>query len=191
MLTLQLVPLSLSLVVHSEQLSPPGRTVVAWWPCQTTPPANFSAPWEGCHSDAEVAAGVAWFKQRLGAVTTAAPITHRLGENASILELPFAAGSAATPASLFRALRAAGVRVVPTLGNDESNESPGPYGFHGSLLPKLRALFKNPQPLIGQLVDLATEHDLDGWDRRGQHCRFVSHLGRALARVGNGNEKSL
>eukprot|EP01050_Picozoa_sp_SAG11_P008773 SAG11_NODE_788_length_7169_cov_1.889109_6_plen_401_part_00 len=137
------------------------RRTVAWWPCQTTPPANLSAGWpEGCHSDAEISTGVAWFQQRLEAVTTAAPITHRLWADATIREFPFAAGSRSTAATLWQRLRAAGVRVIPTLWNDESDES----RYNRTLLPKLRAAFANAAPLIEQLVGLAVDHDLDGWN---------------------------
>ena len=56
--------------------------------------------------------------------------------------------------------RAAGARVIPTLWNDESDES----RYNRTLLPKLRAAFSNPVPLIGQLVGFAVDHDLDGWN---------------------------
>ena len=141
------------------QYDRPSRAVVAWWPCQTTPPVNLSTAWQGCHSDAEASAGVTWFKQHLDYVTTASPILHTLGENGSLVEIPFAPGSVSTPASLFHDLRAAGVRVLPTLWNDESDES----RYNHTLLPKLRALFADPAPLIGRLVQLAMAYDLDGW----------------------------
>ena len=144
----------------ASPVTPPSRRVVAWWPCHTTPPANISSVWAGCHSDAEVKAGIAWFQQRLGAVTTASPITHKLGLNASVVEFPFAAGSSSSPGSLFRGLRAAGVRVLPTLWNDESDEA----RYHHTLLPKLRAMFADPMPVIATLTSLATTYDLDGWN---------------------------
>lgn len=143
--------------------------------------------------------GVAWFQQRLGAVTTAAPITHKLGPNATVLEIPFARGSQSTAISIWQRLRAAGVRVIPTLWNDESDES----RYNRTLLPKLRAAFSNPVPLIGQLVGFAVDHDLDGWNLdfelgasevvveqdAVELVRFVDLLATSLAR--HGKELSL
>lgn len=60
---------------------------------------------------------------------------------------------------VFSELKAAGTRVLPILYNDESGQK--------TLLSKLRRLFASPsaqKQLIGQMVQLAVSHDLDGWN---------------------------
>jgi hypothetical protein len=102
-------------------------------------------------NDTKIATGIDWFASRRHAVTTASPLTHKLGPNGTLVDLPVGGGttSSFTTASVFKALRAKGVRVLPILYNDES------YGI--TLLPKLRQLFADPHPFISQLAALAEE----------------------------------
>ena len=60
---------------------------------------------------------------------------------------------------VFAELKAGGTRVLPILYNDESGQK--------TLLTKLRRLFASPpaqQQLITQMIQLAVDHDLDGWN---------------------------
>lgn len=59
---------------------------------------------------------------------------------------------------LYKELRAKGVRVLPVIYNDESHNDPP------TLLPKLRSLFASPEPVVSELVALAVDNDLDGWN---------------------------
>jgi hypothetical protein len=115
----------------------------------------MTVPCWGCRAqgtnDTKITAGIDWFASRRHAVTTASPLTHKLGPNGTLISLPVGGGTSGsyTAASLFKALRAKGVRVLPILYNDES--------YDITLLPKLRQLFANPMPFVSQLAALAEE----------------------------------
>lgn len=155
------------------------KRTLAWWEC-------------GDLNDTALDAGVAWFAARLDAVTTASTVMHSLGPNATLLASSFGPRSTQTISGLYRALRASGVRVLPTVYNDESHNDPP------TLLPKLRALFASPGPVVSHLVALAVDSDLDGWNldfelAPGENvteadgvalARFIDVLGGALAAHG-------
>ena len=82
---------------------------------------------------------------------------HTLGENGSLLEWPLAGSAKATPQSVWKQLRAGGVKVLPTIYNDAN-------GYHTSLLPQFIAMAASPDSFIEQAVSLAVENDLEGWN---------------------------
>lgn len=70
---------------------------------------------------------------------------------------------------VFSELKSGGTRVLPILYNDESGQK--------TLLAKLRRLFASPsaqQRLISQMIQLAVDHDLDGWNLDFGGCNSVS-----------------
>jgi hypothetical protein len=76
--------------------------------------------------------------------------------------------SADTFERVFSELKAGGTRVLPILYNDESGQK--------TLLAKLRRLFASPsaqQRLISQMIQLAVDHDLDGWNLDFGGCNPV------------------
>lgn len=108
-------------------------------------------------NDTVLADKIAWFAKQVGTfVPTVSPTTHRLGENGTLEELPFAKGAKSTPSTLYQELRKNGVRVLPILYNDETCCT--------TLLPKLRRLFSNPDGFIQEAVKLCVDNDLDGWN---------------------------
>eukprot|EP00947_MAST-08B_sp_MAST-8B-sp1_P001120 g1120.t1 len=91
-----------------------------------------------------------------GVLTHVSPTTHTLGTQGNLLELRSNANATWTSGPLFAKLRAAGLRVQPTLFNNEAGQA--------SLPPKLRTLFAAPQTFIAAAVKLCVDHDLDGWN---------------------------
>ena len=78
-------------------------------------------------------------------------------ENGSLLEWPLAPGAQHTPISVWKQLRAGGVKVLPTIYNDAN-------GYHTTLLPQFLAMAAKPDSFIQQAVSLAVENDLEGWN---------------------------
>jgi hypothetical protein len=86
--------------------------------------------WDG-RADANLDKMIAYFKAH--SMLTASPTTHSLGANASLVERPLAKGASYTAVGVWKQLRAAGVKVLPTIYNDAGGE-PEP----GGLFPKVR-----------------------------------------------------
>jgi hypothetical protein len=108
----------------------PNRTDLAWM------------GWGG-RTDAEMDTITRYFINNRDAFTTASPTSHTLGENGTLVVRNLSATSTYTPASVFGALRAGGVRVLPTIYNDASGE-------HTELLPKFLKLAASPGHFISQ-----------------------------------------
>lgn len=134
-------------------------------------------------NDTKITAGIDWFASRRHAVTTASPLTHKLGPNGTLVSLPVGGGTRGsyTTTSLFKALRAQDVRVLPILYNDES--------YDITLLPKLRQLFANPMPFISQLAALAEEvgvlpltHEATGYGWQREHCALTASRNATVLR---------
>ena len=68
----------------------------------------------GHRTDVLIDAEVAWFTARRD-VLTASPTCHTLGVNGSLLEWPLAKGAKHTAVSVWKKLRAGGVKVQPTM----------------------------------------------------------------------------
>lgn len=109
-------------------------------------------------------------------ITTVAPTTHTLGHDGNLQERAFASNVTRTTsaAALFRRLRSTGMRVRPTLFNNEAGAA--------SLPPKMAQLFRNPQPFIGAAVALCTEHGLDGCKYALTPCDRVTQERLSLTR---------
>ena len=133
--------------LSSEEPPPPSapsnRTALAWM------------GW-GHRTDALIDAEVAWFTARRDELT-ASPTCHTLSPNGSLLEWPLAPGAQHTPISVWKQLRAGGVKVLPTIYNDAN-------GYHTTLLPQFLAMAAKPDSFIQQAVSLAVENDLEGWN---------------------------
>ena len=108
-------------------------------------------------TDAELNATISWFAQRTDAITTASPTTHMLGPDGRLVERNLSRTATHTPSSIFRQLRAAGVRVLPTIYNDAN-------GLHESLLPRFAKLVAAPEGFIADAVAMAEAEGLDGWN---------------------------
>ena len=107
-------------------------------------------------SDALMDAEVSWFTARHN-LLTASPTCHTLGANATLIEIALAKGANHTAASVWKQLRAGGVKVLPTIYNDAN-------GMHTALLPKFMQLAATPDVFIAKAVRLAVESDLEGWN---------------------------
>lgn len=122
-------------------------------------PTNRTAMvWMGWdrRTDAQMETEIGWFAARHN-LLTASPTCHTLGDDGSLQEIALAKGANHTAVSVWKALRAGGVKVMPTIYNDAN-------GMHTALLPRFRRLAANPGPFITQAVDLAVEGDLRGWN---------------------------
>ena len=83
------------------------------------------------------------------------------GDSADLVQRPLRAGATYTPSSVYKELRAGGVRVLPTQLPTIYNDA---NGMHSELLPKLLKLAASPDTFIKQAVNLAVAEDLDGWN---------------------------
>ena len=110
-------------------------------------------------TDAELNASIAYFANNKDALTTSSPTSHCLGMDGSLQERPLAHGAVHTPRSVFQQLRAAGVRVLPTIYNPGTDC----IGSNKFILPYFLKMAAAPAAFIKQVVDLAVAEDLDGW----------------------------
>lgn len=112
----------------------------------------------GHRTDALLDAEIAWFTAPIRSdLLTASPTCHTLGENGALQEWPLAKGANHTPISVWKQLRAGGVKVLPTIYNDAN-------GYHTTLLPRFIAMAANPDHFIEEAVSLAVDNELEGWN---------------------------
>lgn len=124
-------------------------------------PTRRSLAWMGTslHTDAQLNSTLAWFAAHNDGINIASPTTHALGANGTLVERPLSPSALHTPAAVFHQLRAAGVRVLPTIFN-------GASGYRTSMLPLFNALVATPAvqaAFIDHAVSLAVSEGLDGW----------------------------
>jgi hypothetical protein len=119
------------------------RTAMAW------------VGWGG-RTDAKMDIIVGWFAARHN-LLTASPTSHTLSVNGTLMERPLAKTATYSAASVFKKMRAAGIKVLPTIYNDAN-------GYHTTLLPRFMAMAVAPDSFIEQAVTLAVNLDLEGWN---------------------------
>jgi hypothetical protein len=123
---------------------PRNRTVMAWM------------GWDD-RTDAQLDTIVEYFINNRDAITTAAPTSHSLGDNGTLVERNLSTTATYTRSMIFKRLRAGGVQVLPTIWNDAG-------GMHTTVIPKFLQLAASPDAFISQAVALAVAEDLDGWN---------------------------
>ena len=108
----------------------------------------------------------AYFIENVDAVTTAAPTTHCLSADGTLAEHAMHPSATSTASSLFRKLRAGGVRVMPTVYSVASYRiATGPCAMDGALLPRFLRMTGNATlraRFIADITDLVVSEGLEG-----------------------------
>ena len=124
--------------------SPRNRRVMAWM--GTT-----------LRTDVEINASIAYFASHRDVINTVSPETHSLGDNGTLVERLLAPGATHTPTSIIRALKAAGLMVIPQIYDERAwNKT--------AILPRFEQLASDPTQFIADAVALAVSEGLDGWN---------------------------
>ena len=108
-------------------------------------------------TDAELDASIAYFASHRDVINTVSPETHSLGDNGTLVERLLAPGAAHTPTSIIRALKAAGLMVIPQIYDERAWNTT-------AILPRFERLAADPAQFIADAVALAVKENLDGWN---------------------------